>query len=167
MRRLQEQQRDSRSILRSLLDSKEAIDVPWQAEDLPAILEHQLSAPLVGELEAIAPDKSTDLVRDAGKLSIHCLADVLAHPKPPVEILKCFKQWAKAEMEATNSGLPEPILKAIYTAVVMKGLVTGNRNFTTLPHNELQKSSRWCLAQSWLNPALARTLRECLKQLSP
>jgi len=165
MRKQQEERLDSRFILRSLLDSTEELDVPWEAEDLPAILKHQLSAPLGGELEAIAPGRSTAMVRRAETLGIHSLADVLAHPGPPIEILQSFKQWAKEEMAAKHSGLPEAVLKVIYTATILKGLVTGNRDFTTLSHFEIQKSVRWCLAQSWLNPALARTLRECLKHL--
>ena len=139
----------------------------WRPEDLAAMFRHQMSAPMLVDLGGIDARTATKLkvLADAQGLLLKSFGDLFHHPSPPVELLELVKNFAKANLDHPESGLPGEIASVLYYASIASALVHLDTRISQLPNADLERGLRSVAGQSWLDDATKALLAEALKKL--
>ena len=125
----------------------------WQPDELAAILEHQLSAPLEFDL-AFGERRPADALREAQTgvdPPIETFRDLFAHPRPPVELLEQTKQFAKQCRKQPDGPLPDEIATILYILSIVAARARAIRGISKLDDHALRHSLDWALTQPWLD----------------
>lgn len=154
--------------LAALMASGEERGQLWRPEELAAIFQHQISAPMLvdlGSLDAFTALKLRKLSEAQGLL-LKSFADLLHHPLPPVELLELVKDFAKANLDHPESGLPPEIASALYYSSIAAALVRVNERISQLPDADLIRGLRWTANQPWLDERTKKLVTQASEQLS-
>jgi hypothetical protein len=140
----------------------------WRPEDLAAIFRHQMSAPIVLDLGGFDDRTATKLktLSDAHGLLLKSFGDLFHHPSPPVELLELVKNFAKANLDHPESGLPGEIGSVLYYASISAALVHLDKRISQLPDSDLRRGLRSVAGQPWLDGKTKALFAEALKKLS-
>jgi len=124
----------------------------WNTDELAAILRHQLTTPLHVDLAGLG-DAAGRLKEEAAAsgLLLKSFGDLLAHPRPPLGLLKMMKDFGKACRISPVSAIPREISSIIYFASILAAMTKRTRRITKLSDSDLRKAIRWALEQSWLD----------------
>jgi len=128
---------------------------PWENDELRAVLEHQLSAPLLCDLDDATGELSGPLeaVAAAGERPIRTFGDLLQHPHPPLVLLQQTKQFAKACRNRPDSALPDEIATVLYFMSIVAAMIKCGRRITRMDDASLRYSLDWAVQQSWVDEA--------------
>ena len=139
--------------LASLLSSGGEPSKLWRPEELAAIFRHQMSAPMVVDLGAFDARTALRLrtLSETQGLVLKSFGDLFHHPAPVLELLELVKDFAKANVDQPESGLPGEIAAALYYTSIAAALVRLNTRITQLPDAALQAGLQHTLAQAWLD----------------
>lgn len=139
--------------LASLLASGEEHAKLWRADELAAIFRHQMAAPVLVDLGTFDPRTATRIriQSEAQGLLLKSFADLFHHPAPPLELLELIKDFAKANLDHPESGLPDEIATTLYYTSIATALVRLDRRISQLPDADLQRGLRWAMDQAWLD----------------
>jgi hypothetical protein len=124
----------------------------WTADELAAVLRHQLAVPLHLDLDGAADDEA--MRRSFG--------DLLADPHPPVNVLDRVKLFAKAARTRADGGLPPEVATVLYYASIAAADARCGRRITRLADAALREGYEWVLAQPWAGDPCAAAVREGL-----
>jgi hypothetical protein len=140
----------------------------WRPEELAAIFRHQMSAPMLVDLGSFDAATATRLksLSDAQGLLLKSFADLFHHPAPPLELLQLVKNFAKANVDHPDSGLPGEVASALYYSSIAAALVHLNRRISQLPDADLFRGFRWLENQPWLDEKTKGLLVLAKKKLS-
>ncbi len=140
----------------------------WNAEELGAVLRHQLSAPVQFDLGRLDRGESLRLatVADAQQLLVRSFHDLLHHPNPPLELLAMVKEFAKANLSHPDSPLPPEIANVFYYASIISAWIGCRRRITKLDNQRLRAGVEMILAYPWLDDATRSLLRRGLDALN-
>ncbi|WP_428937016.1 hypothetical protein [Fontivita pretiosa] len=157
---------DSRR-LASIVDLDPSADRVWHPEELGAILRHQLAVPIQFDLAGLAPGAAKKLatLSAASGLLLQSLADLLAHPAPPVELLVMLKDFAKANAAHRDSALPSDVAKVVYLLTIAAALVRCGQRITSVSDAELAAGLTWASNQHWLEPRERSLLSQALAKV--
>jgi len=122
----------------------------WKPEELGAILEHQLRAPLAADLARFVPDLESKLRRASPPVAT--FGQLLFQPQPPVELLEAVKRFAKASRADPESLLPDEISTVLYCAAIVAARLRCGRRITRMDDQALAYSLKWVRKQTWLDP---------------
>jgi hypothetical protein len=152
MRKDDIRQTDDASLAR-LMDFARRDDPVWSAQELGAILRHQLQAPLTSDLdvtenEALAA--SIDLCARSDP-PIRTFGELLFHPRPPVELLEAVKQFAKSCRVGTAAAMPDEIATMLYILSIVAAMTKCDRRISKMDTIALQHCLTWGLEQTWLD----------------
>jgi len=143
----------------------------WSLEELGAILEHQLSAPLecdLGRLDsglARRPRKVNSAAHPEGTRPLKSFRDLLSHPSPPLRLLELTKQFAKACRNNPHGPLPDEIATVLYFLSIAVAMTRCGQRITKMDDRSLEFSLNWALRQPWLDEATRGILQEGLNAL--
>ena len=147
--------------LATLLDLSPDADRLWRDDELGALLRHQMTAPM--QVDLINLERGLALkvrtLAEAQGLTLKSFGDLLAHPNPPVELLKITKDFAKACRLSPRSPVPHEIASVLYFASIAAAMVRCRRRITGLTNDALAEGFRWVLSRPWLD-APTRALTE-------
>ena len=134
----------------------------WRPEELDAMLEHQLAAPLEFDLSYVGEQAShrLDALRSAEGSPIESFYDLLHHPCPPVELLELTKEFAKACRVRSDRLLPGEIGTLLYILSIVVARTKCRQRITKLDDAALRHSLNWALEQSWVDASTQELLRE-------
>jgi hypothetical protein len=118
-----------------MLDLDTSIGGPWDAQELGAVLRHQLAAPLPPV---------------AGPAPVDTFDQLLRHPSPPLTLLESVKDFAKAARQNPAAGLPEEVAAVIYFAAIVVANRRCGVRISRLSDEELRSGVEWVLAQPWI-----------------
>jgi hypothetical protein len=127
----------------------------WRAEELSAILRHQLDAPLefdLGDLSdeyaAIAPPGDTGTLRWRVTFG-----ELLHHARPPLPLVERAKRFAKACRNHPEGPLPVEVATVLYFALIVVARLRcdGAPRISALDDAALVEGMHWALAQAWLD----------------
>lgn len=156
--------------LATLLDMRgDDADRLWRDEELGAILRHQMTAPLQVDLinlERGLAVKVRSLAESQG-LTLKSFGDLLAHPNPPVELLRITKDFAKACRLSLHSPIPHDIASVLYFASIAAAMVRCRTRITGLSGDALADGLRWVLARPWLDAPTRSVVEEGLRLVNP
>ncbi len=140
----------------------------WRPEELAAIFRHQMSAPMLVDLGSFDAATASRLktLSDAQGLVLKSFTDLFHHPAPPLELLQLVKNFAKANIDHPDSGLPGEIASALYYSSIASALVHLDARISQLPDAELLRGFRWLEEQPWLDEKTKSLLAEAKKKLS-
>ena len=140
----------------------------WRDEELGAILRHQLSTPMQVDLINIERGLSLKVrnLAESLDLTLKSFGDLLAHPNPPVELLKVTKDFAKACRLSSHGSMPCEVASVLYFASIAAALVRCRRRITGLSNDALSDGFRWTLARPWLDEPTRALTEEALRLLN-
>jgi hypothetical protein len=93
-------------------------------------------------------------------LLLSSFADLLHHPRPPLEMLRMTKRFAKAARHHPDSPLPPQVANVLYYASIAAALLRCGRRISELDDASLQKGLAWCTSRDWVDAPLRGLLRE-------
>ncbi len=154
--------------LASLLASGEERTKLWRVDELAAIFRHQMSAPILVDLGTFDPLTATRIrmQSEAQGLLLKSFADLFHHPSPPLELLELIKDFAKANLDHPESGLPGEIAAALYYTSIAAALVQLDTRISQLPDADLQRGLNWTREQAWLDERTRQLAAKALEKLS-
>ena len=155
--------------LTNLFDWGSGNDRTWEPDEFSAIFEHLLQSPVQFDLAGLDPTLRGKLVQlsEAEGITLKSFHDLLAHEHPPLELLALTKEWAKANRESPESGLPPAVASVLYYACIAAALARLGRRITSLSDGQLRAGFTWASAQLWLGGDLAELFSQGLAKLPP
>jgi hypothetical protein len=140
----------------------------WRPDELAAIFRHQMSAPMLVDLGTFDSRTATKLrtLSEAQGLLLKSFADLFHHPAPLIELLELVKDFAKANMDHPESGLPDEIATTLYYTSIAAALVRLDARISQLPDADLQRGLRWTMEQAWLDEKTKELLAGALGKVS-
>jgi hypothetical protein len=140
----------------------------WRPDELAAIFRHQMSAPMLVDLGTFDPRTATRLrtLSEAQGLLLKSFSDLFYHTAPPIELLELIKDFAKANLDHPESGLPGEIATALYYTSIAAALVRLDARISQLPDADLQRGLRWTMEQAWLDEKTKELLAKALGKVS-
>lgn len=154
--------------LAALISTGDESSPLWGASELAALFRHQMSAPMLmdlGSFDARTAEQLKTLAAAQGLL-LSSFADLFNHPAPPLQLLQMVKDFAKANMDHPESGLPREIATALYYISIAAALVRLDARISQLPDAELHRGLRKTQEQKWLDAQTKALLAGALKKLS-
>ncbi|MDA1272560.1 MAG: hypothetical protein O2960_00705 [Verrucomicrobia bacterium] len=147
--------------LANLIDLNPEPRALWNAEELGAILEHQLATTVLPNLSIISP-KLTDVSPRTFQSANLTFGQALTASNPPIELLKLIKDFSKVHWHSKNSGLPKEVAMVLYYAAIASALYHGNGLITKLSLDSLKSGMQWVLDQNWVDDAIKAAVRNAL-----
>jgi hypothetical protein len=138
----------------------------WRPEEMAAIFRHQMAAVLLVDLGGVAPPVE-DLPPEGGVPAAQgapcrSFADLLRHPSPPLGLLELVKDFAKANADHPENGLPKEIAAVLYYGCIAAALVRLMARISTLSDAELGRGLRWAVEQPWVDEETKQLLARAL-----
>ena len=141
----------------------------WRPEELGAIFRHQMSAPVLVDLGGYDPGTAARLkmLSAAQCLLLKSFSDLFHHPAPPLELLELTKDFAKANMDHSQSSLPGEVAAALYYTSIAAALVRLDTRITRLPDADLRRGLLWTRDQPWLDAETQQLLLQAAGKIAP
>jgi len=154
--------------LAALLATGEEHGRLWRAEELAAMFRHQLSAPVMVDLGGFDAHAAARLraMADAQGLLLKSFGDLFHHPAPARDLLMLVKDFAKANLDHPESGLPDEIARALYFTSIAAALVRLDERISKLSDADLAAGLRWAETQEWLDDRTRALLAQAASKLS-
>jgi hypothetical protein len=139
----------------------------WGPDELAAIFRHQMSAPVLVDLGGFDPGTAVRLktLSEAQGLLLKSFSDLFHHPSPPIELLKLTKEFAKANMDHPESGLPTEIVSALYYVSIATALVRLDTRISRLKDVGLRRGLLWASDQAWIDEETKALLLNAMKKI--
>ena len=139
----------------------------WEPNELRAIWQHQLSAPLELDLCSVKSSNTSRFKKTVEAEPFHdkSFADLIAHPNPPVELLKLAKEFAKHTLKHSEDAQLKEIASALYYASYAAGIVRCGKKIGSMEDDELTPGFKWALKQAWLDDQTKRLVSEAIDVL--
>jgi len=140
----------------------------WRPEELQAVLEYQLAAPLQFDLGGLDPSVVRKLrtLSAAEGLLLQSLRDLFQHPHPPIDLLTLVKGFAKSSSEYPDSPYPREVALVLYYLSIAVASLRCQARITSLGDEELRRGLDWALGQKWLDEASRKILTEVRQSLT-
>ena len=139
--------------LAQLMDFAQRDDPLWSAQELGAILRHQLQASLTSDLYATENESVAACIDGYAKSDppIRTFGDLLFHPRPPVELLEPVKQFAKSCRVGTDAAIPDEIATMLYILSIVAAMTKCDRRISKMDTTALRHCLTWAFEQTWLD----------------
>ena len=139
----------------------------WHNDELGAIFQHQLAAPLEPELsdfDAVATEKVIQQQTGSNAMP-QTFAQLLHKVNPPLELLELTKRFAKECGTSADEPLPKDVSAVLYVCAIAAAMLRCDQRITEWDDSALQKKLEWAISQSWTDDhtrALLRASVDCL-----
>jgi hypothetical protein len=152
-------------ILAQFLDVEDSPRRIWPAEELDAILRHQLATPVQLDLESAGSAFKAKLYtlptkQQPGKLTY---AELFHHPSPPPDLLRLVKQFAKASRVRGESVLPPEIATVLYLASIVVARLRCGLRISEQSDESLLYGIQWVLDQRWVDGETHKLFQQALE----
>jgi hypothetical protein len=140
----------------------------WGPDELAAIFRHQMSAPVLVDLGGFDPGTAVRLktLSEAQGLLLKSFSDLFHHPSPPIELLRLTKEFAKANMDRPESGLPTETVSVLYYTSIAAALVRLDARISQLNEADLRRGLLWAKEQAWIDEETKALLLTALEKIS-
>jgi hypothetical protein len=129
-----------------------------------SIMAYQFAqSPILGLLKT-AP-RLVHQCRVNGGESIRTFADLFHHRRPPLELLRWAKDFAKGQYDDRNSPMPPDVLLLVYYGSIVVAMMRYNRRITRLEEDDLRSGFNWAVRQPWIDHPTFELFQEGLRFL--
>jgi hypothetical protein len=136
------------SLGRVLVESA-AAQSAWRADELSAIWRHQLSVPLAFDLGGVEGEQWPELA--GGRLTwAVTFGELLQQSNPPIEMLRCVKQFAKGCRQGATAALPPEVATVLYFSSIVAARLHAGQTISDLDEPQLRTGLEWALSQPWI-----------------
>jgi hypothetical protein len=127
-----------------------------------------MSAPVLIDLGGYDAGAALRLQKlsDAQSLLLKSFSDLFHHPAPPLELLELTKNFAKANMDQSESALPSEVAAALYYTSIAAALVRLDTRISRLADPDLRRGLLWTKDQPWLDYATRQLLQQAAEKIS-
>ena len=155
--------------LAALLAEREEGGRLWRPDELAAVFRHQMSAPVMVDLGGFDPATAVRLktLSEAQGLLLKSFGELLHHPAPPVELLVLTKDFAKLNLDHSDSTLPSEIAGVLYYASIAAALVRLDTRITQLKDADLRRGLGWTREQPWIDEQTQELVAKAIEKLPP
>lgn len=159
--------RQEATLLGRMLEAAGDRASPWHPDELGAILEHQLDAPLESELAAAGKPEVVESQPEQEQSGppIRTFRELFQHPRPPVELLEATKSFAKRRRNQPDSPLPDEITTLLYFLAIVLARTRRGVQISGLDGQALLNGLDWASQQPWLDPTVRELLSEGIASL--
>jgi len=98
-------------------------------------------------------------------LLLKSFSDLFHHPSPPIELLKLTKEFAKANMDHPESGLPTDIVSVLYYTSIAAALVRLDTRISQLKDADLRRGLLWAKDQAWIDEETKALLLKAIEKI--
>jgi hypothetical protein len=158
-------QQSDPSRLAQLFELEDTPHRAWSQEELGAMLSHQLAAPLLLDLERVAPFGPA--VPQGSVRPSLTFGELLSQSQPSLELLKKTKQFAKASRVRGESALPPEIATLLYFGSIVVARHRLGERISEQSDEALVYGVQWVIDQPWVDEATRGLFRSALTQLNP
>ena len=139
----------------------------WLPEELAAVFRHQMQAPVLLDLGGFDPGTAVRLktLSEAQGLILKSFSDLFHHPSPPLELLRLTKDFAKANLDHSESGLPSEIVSVLYYTSIAVALVRLDTRISQLKDADLRRGLLWARDQAWVDEKTKALLIEAAEKI--
>ena len=134
----------------------------WGAQDLAAILRHQLNADLRVDLGKLVPAS----VEGQEDLGIRTFAELFGHADPPIALLSAVKEFAKRQAAHKQALLPPEVSNLLYYLSIGLALLRHGKLISTLDNAALRRGLEWAVTQPWIESSLRGIITEAIQATS-
>jgi len=138
-----------------LLEFVSGSDLPWQETEMGQILAHQLTIPL-GDMSSSNPMDSRATFGSA----IH-------DDRPPLELLRSIKAFAKQSRSEVESPLPAAVATALYFISIAAAEVRCGQRITELSPEQIRTGLEWVARIEWVPASFRQLAEHAIEQLAP
>jgi hypothetical protein len=153
--------------LAALLETQSEKATLWAPDELAAIFRHQMATPVFVDLGGFDPGTAVRLktLSEAQGLLLKSFSDLFHHSSPPVELLKLTKEFAKANTNHPESGLPTEIVNVLYYTSIAAALVRLDMRISQLKDADLRRGLLWAKALAWVDEETKALLSKALEKV--
>jgi hypothetical protein len=128
----------------------------WRPDELGEILKHQLEAPLLFDLGTTDGHTSDDPSApvDSGVPPVSNFGELFLHPRPPLQLLRLTKRFAKTSDRRAANPLPEEVATVLYYAAIVAAQLRHGEQISRVSDSTLREGIAWVLAQDWVTDPL-------------
>jgi len=161
-------QKSDPALLAGMMDMDSDTERAWRPDELGAVLEHQLSAPVELDLSVMRPGfrKRLRTLASAQGLVLSSYRDLFHHPNPPVELLRLVKDFAKASKDDPESPFQPEIAAVLYLGSILVARWRCGAKISAVPDQMLREGAEWVLGQSWVDDGTKVLFRDGLTHLT-
>ncbi len=140
-------------ILARMMELEGNQPVEWRPEELGAILRHQLSAPIVFDLEAMDPQlaNKANVLCTPNRQFLRTFKDLFHSAEAPLELLVLSKDFAKASLTHPDSPIPKAIAEVIYFASIAVALTLHGQRISRLDDEMLLRCFDRMIVRPWMD----------------
>jgi len=152
-----------RQAVSTFLDLQQFQRHEWGPTELRDMLRHQLAAPLQLSLGIFSGQVAHE-IRQARPAPdpLMTMHDLLHHQKPPLELLRLVKRFAKSCRNDPENPLPGEIVMLLYYASIGMAMMRLGEQISGLPRGALRRGLRWVSSQGWVDDEMRTLLRQAM-----
>ena len=155
----------TRGVLSTMLGFSGLERNEWEPQDLQSMLRHQLNSPLYLSMGILSAEVSHELRTFAPDSAQMTLRQLLDHPKPPLQLLKLVKRFAKMCRSDPENSLPPEVAILLYYTSIAVALVRWNESISHLAPESVRRGLNWLCAQQWIPEELKSLLVTGLERI--
>jgi hypothetical protein len=139
----------------------------WNPQELQGIWQHQLAAGIETDLSTVISSLAQEFEKSPELKPMRSLtfAELFAHPRPPVILLKLTKEFAKQTMRDADEAQLKEIASALYYASYAAGISHCGERIGSLDEREMKHGFQWAAKQTWLDDKTKALFAEGLHKL--
>ncbi len=124
----------------------------WHEPEFASVFRHQLQTRLDDDLKTFDPEKTATLLNvDPQTESVpHTFGELIAHPRPSLELLDVMKDFAKQQGAEQDGQLPVEVSKVLYLCAISAALVRRGARITQMSDDSLKQRLAWAAEREWL-----------------
>jgi len=134
----------------------------WSPEEMKAMWQHQLAAPIDVDLATVTSVRATTL-RSSPHLAAFqrkTFAELFTQESIPIELLELTKEFAKEILRDAEERQLKEIASVLYYAAYAAGLSRYRKIIGTMKHHELRPGFNWAITQTWLDEQTRKLIAE-------
>lgn len=125
----------------------------WEPEEMRAMWQHQLRAPMEADLSTTRSSRSSALrnAPEAVAFDQKSFSELLLHANPPLALLKLTKDFAKQTLKEADDPQLKEIAAALYYVSYAAGMTRCGTRLGGMSEHDLRGGFEWALARIWID----------------
>ena len=154
-----------------LLHLDETKPEPWQEDDLPAMIQHQMSAPLEFDLGSAKLSGSelktaSESFASATHSNIRTFGELLKNPRPPLDLLRLSQKFFRQKVKEHPKGSSEQKLSYLfYLLSIVVARIRHGANISRLTDDEQLQAIKSMIKKTWVEEKILELLSEGRKRI--